>query len=64
MNYTPVFIALLGSIDEVAKGYLVRRLQPEMPVTVDDQKAWFAPYLGGVDRKRNKLAKRDNNLPK
>jgi type III restriction enzyme len=51
MNYAPVFTALLGSIDEVAKGFLVRRLQPAMPVTVDDQKAWFAPYLGGVDRK-------------
>lgn len=51
MNYAPVFTALLGSIDEVVKGFLVRRLQPEMPVTVDDQKAWFAPYLGGVDRK-------------
>jgi len=51
MNYAPVFTALLGSIDEVAKGFLVRRLQPEMPVTVDEQKAWFSPYLGGVDRK-------------
>lgn len=51
MNYAPVFTSLLGSIDEVAKGFLVRRLQPEMPATVDDQKAWFAPYLGGVDRK-------------
>jgi type III restriction enzyme len=51
MNYAPVFTALLGSIDEVAKGFLVRRLQSEMPVTVDDQKAWFAPYLGGIDRK-------------
>ncbi|MCH9055881.1 DEAD/DEAH box helicase family protein [Synechococcus sp. PCC 6716] len=51
MNYAPVFTALLGSIDEVAKGFLVRRLQPEMPVTVEDQKAWFAPSLGGVDRK-------------
>jgi type III restriction enzyme len=51
MNYAPVFTALLGSIDEVAKGFLVRRLQSEMPVTVEDQKAWFAPYFGGVDRK-------------
>jgi len=51
MNYAPVFTALLGSIDEVAKGFLVRRLQSELPVTVDAQKAWFAPYLGGVDRK-------------
>jgi type III restriction enzyme len=51
MNYAPVFTALLGSIDEVAKGFLVRRLQSEMPVTVENQKAWFTPYLGGVDRK-------------
>jgi type III restriction enzyme len=51
MNYAPVFTALLGSIDEVAKGFLVRRLQPEIPITVEDQKAWFAPYLEGVDRK-------------
>ncbi|BAU44091.1 hypothetical protein [Leptolyngbya sp. O-77] len=51
MNYAPVFTALLGSIDEVAKGFLARRLRPEMPVTVEDQKTWFAPYLGSVDRK-------------
>jgi type III restriction enzyme len=51
MNYAPVFTALLGSIDEVAKGFLVRRLQSEMPVTVENQKAWFTPYLGGVNRK-------------
>ncbi|MFN5514716.1 MAG: hypothetical protein ACK5CA_08190 [Cyanobacteriota bacterium] len=51
MNYAPVFTPLLGSLDEVAKGFLARRLQPEMPVTVDDQKAWFTPYLDGADRK-------------
>lgn len=34
MNYAPVFTALLGSIDEVAKGFIVRRLQPEMPVAI------------------------------
>jgi type III restriction enzyme len=51
MNYAPVFTALLGSIDEVAKGFLVRRLQPQMPITVEEQKAWFAPYLGNVDYK-------------
>jgi type III restriction enzyme len=51
MNYAPVFTALLGSIDEVAKGFIVRRLQPELPITVDEQKAWFTPYLGNVDRK-------------
>ncbi|MBJ7900240.1 MAG: restriction endonuclease subunit R [Cyanobacteria bacterium RI_101] len=51
MNYAPVFTPLLGSLDEVAKGFLARRLQPEMPVAVDDQKAWFTPYLDGADRK-------------
>ena len=51
MNYAPVFTALLGSIDEVAKGFIVRRLQPELPITVDEQKAWFTPYMGSVDRK-------------
>jgi type III restriction enzyme len=51
MNYAPVFTALLGSIDEVAKGFIVRRLQPEMPVAVDEQKAWFTPYMGSVDHK-------------
>lgn len=51
MNYAPVFTALLGSIDEVAKGFIVRRLQPELPVNVDEQKAWFTPYMGSVDHK-------------
>jgi type III restriction enzyme len=51
MNYAPVFTALLGSIDEVAKGFIVRRIQPELPITIDEQKAWFTPYMGNVDRK-------------
>jgi type III restriction enzyme len=52
MNYVPVFTLLLGSIDEVAsKGFLVRRLQSVVPITVDDPKIWFAPSLGSVDRK-------------
>jgi type III restriction enzyme len=51
MNYAPVFTPLLGSIDEVAKGFIVRRLQPELPITIDEQKAWFNPDMGSVDRK-------------
>ena len=51
MNYAPVFTALLGSLDEVAKGFIVRRLQPELPITIDDQKTWFDPDLYGLDRK-------------
>jgi type III restriction enzyme len=38
MNYSPVFTALLGSLDEAARGLIVRRLQPAMPATVPDQK--------------------------
>jgi type III restriction enzyme len=51
MNYSPVFNALLGSLDEAARGLLVRRLQPTMPVTVPDQKTWFDPYLRDTDRR-------------
>lgn len=51
MNYAPVFTPLLGSIDEVAKGFIMRRIQPELPITVDEQKAWFTPDMRSVDRK-------------
>jgi type III restriction enzyme len=51
MNYSPVFNALLGSLDEAARGLLVRRLQPAMPATVPDQKTWFDPYLRDADRR-------------
>jgi type III restriction enzyme len=51
INYAPVFTALLGSIDEVAKGFILRRLQPEMPTTVEEQKIWFTPSMESVDRK-------------
>jgi len=51
MNYSPIFTALLGSLDEAAKGLLVRRLQPLMPVIVPDQKLWFDPYLQGADHR-------------
>jgi type III restriction enzyme len=51
MNYSPVFNALLGSLDEAARGLLVRRLQPMMPAKVPDQKTWFDPYLRDTDRR-------------
>jgi len=51
MNYSPVFTALLGSLDEAARGMIVRRLQPAMPATVPDQKTWFDPYLRDADRR-------------
>jgi type III restriction enzyme len=46
-----VFTALLGSLDEAARGLIVRRLQPAMPATVPDQKTWFDPYLRDADRR-------------
>ena len=51
MNYSPVFNALLGSLDEAARGLVVRRLQPSMPAKVPDQKTWFDPYLRDADRR-------------
>ena len=51
MNYAPVFTPLLGSIDEAARGLITRTLLGSLPPTVPDQKAWFVPYLGDVDRR-------------
>ena len=63
MNYAPVFAALLGSVDEAAKGLMVRRLSPDLPDTVPDQKAWFDPYLENIDpRTRNYYAAMAQNL--
>lgn len=52
MNFAPVFNALLGSIDEAAKGLILRRLSPDLPATEQEQKAWLAPYFAGVDDKQ------------
>lgn len=51
MNCSPVFNALLGSLDEAARGLVVRRLQPSMPAKMPDQKTWFDPYLRDTDRR-------------
>jgi len=44
IDYSPVFQALLGSIDEAAKGLIKRRLLPLVPSSVQEQKAFFSPY--------------------
>lgn len=49
MNFAPVFNALLGSLDEAAKGLVTRRLQDALPTTAAEQKAWFEPYLGRIE---------------
>ena len=51
VNYAPVFTALLGVIDECAKGLLLQKLTPRMPASPPDQKTWFEPYVVGVDRR-------------
>jgi type III restriction enzyme len=55
MNYAPAFNALLGSVDEAAKALLTRRLSPDMPPGVPEQKLWFDPYLRDVDPKKMKF---------
>ena len=57
MNYAPVFTALLGCLDEAARGIIRSRLQPHLPAKLDDQKAWFSPYLGNIDRRQEKQYK-------
>lgn len=65
MNYASVFSTLLGSLDEAAKGLMIRRLQPDMPPTAPEQRAWFEPYLGDVDYKaRPKYESLSKNLKK
>ncbi len=63
INYAPVFNALLGVIDEATKGMILRRLQPELPKTVEEQKAWFDPYLENFDaRQRRRYGGMAQNL--
>ncbi len=65
VNYSPVFGGLLGSIDEAAKGLILRRLSPALPATVPEQKAWFSPYLDSLeDRLRDHYRNLANNLRK
>lgn len=52
ISYSPVFTAILGSLDEAARGLIVRRLQPAMPSKVPEQKNWFEPYLRDTDRRK------------
>lgn len=49
VNYAPVFTALLGVVDEAAKGVIQQKLTPRMPGNMQEQKEWFEPYLGAAD---------------
>ena len=52
---------MLGVMDEASKGIILRKLQPSIPLTQQDQKIWFLPYLGECDSNLrphyNKMAK-------
>ena len=49
VNYVPVFTALLGVVDELAKRAVVQKLSPAMPTNMVEQRRWFEPHFGGVD---------------
>ena len=63
VNLSPIFQTLFGSMDEAARGLIDRRLSPEKPSDIHDQKDWFEPYFDKVDgRTRNQYGKMTNNL--
>ncbi len=63
INFASVFNPLLGSLDEAAKGLILRKLQSDLPPTVAEQKAWFSPYLEDIDQPlHNHLEKMAYNL--
>jgi len=64
-NFSPAFQPLLGSMDEAARGLMMKRLLddvPSNPVEIDD---FFAPYLGNLPGKvKGHLLKNAANLKK
>ncbi|MFT3991402.1 MAG: DEAD/DEAH box helicase family protein [Luteolibacter sp.] len=46
VNLAPVFTALLGVVDECAKGLVERKLSPLLPKNQVDQEDWFFPHMG------------------
>jgi type III restriction enzyme len=51
VNYAPVFTALLGVVDEAARGLVLKKLNEKMPGNIQEQREWFEPYLAGADRR-------------
>ncbi len=65
VNFAPVFTALLGVMDEAAKGLVLQKLQDRLPANALEQKNWFEPYLGKVDsRMHNHYKELAKNLRK
>jgi hypothetical protein len=49
-SLAPVFTVLLGSLDEAAKAFILKLLQPAMPSNRLDQQRWFEPDFAGAPR--------------
>jgi len=65
VNHAPAFTALLGVLDETARGLVVQRLSNGLPTATRDQAAWFEPYLAKVDpRMHRHYAELARNLRK
>jgi type III restriction enzyme len=47
-SLAPVFTVLLGSVDEAAKTFILRLLQPALPASKPDQQRWFEPDFADV----------------
>ena len=54
VNYAPVFTALLGVIDESAKGLVLQKLTPKMPPNMQEQRDWFEPHFGAVEHTKRR----------
>lgn len=64
-SLAPAFQPLLGSIDEAAKGLIIRRLSDDVPSNPVEQDNFFAPYLGNMPgKKKGHLNKNAINLKK
>jgi type III restriction enzyme len=50
VNLSPVFQPLLGSIDDSARGMIIRMLESEMPTVQQKQVDWFEPFYGDMSR--------------
>jgi type III restriction enzyme len=47
-SIAPMFTVLLGSLDEAAKAFILKLLQPMVPTSRPDQQRWFEPDFSGV----------------
>jgi type III restriction enzyme len=53
-SLAPVFNTLLGSMDEAAKAFIVKSLQPKVPINRLDQQRWFEPDLSAAPHREQR----------